>query len=402
MMHTILVDTQWGDTGKAKVEDILAKDYDVFVKCNGGPNSGRTVYLNGRKIVFRTLSAGLLRPNKICVIGNGALINPSVLKEEINMLKRIGVRVTSNNLRISGQAHLILDRHIKKDCKMEESREKPIGTTKNGIGPCMSDKASRSGMRVEDLFCGRCLNEEELEWRELFADFYCDNVPHLLQEYKSSGKNILVVVVHGSFLDIDHGTYPYVTSSNCIASQAWTGTGLPIDKDTNIIGIVKAYVSRVGEGPFMTEQTESVVGKLLQDKGNEFGSVTKRPRRVGWLDLVMLKHAVQINRIDELFLTKLDVLDWLKEIKVCTEYHINGVDNPKSNYIYNNDLKGECSRVYMCLPGWSKSISGVKSWEELPPEALSYLQVIEDYVGVPINYIGTGQDREEYIPNYEE
>ena len=387
-MHKVIVDLCYGDCGKGKVESTFLDKFNVFVKSNGGPNSGRTVELDGKRFTFRILSAGLLNPNAICVIGNGALINLHVLKEEIDFLTSVGVDV-DGRIKISGQAHLLLEKHIQQDIEEEANRASPIGTTKSGIGPCVQDKVRRSGTRVHDIF----YLDELKEHRDFIKQYYVNNVPELLREYKNNGASILHVVAHGCYLDIDHGNYPFVTSSNCIASQAWTGSGLPIF-DATVVGVFKAYTTRVGEGPFPTELKGSVAD-VIRAKGNEFGSVTKRPRRTGWLDLPMLKQAIMLNGCKELFMTKIDALDGLDEVKLCVGFKYRDGISP---YIYETDTKmiETYEPLLEVFEGWDKT-AGITKWNKLPMAAKKYIQFIGDNLGQCINYIGTGADANHYI-----
>jgi len=387
----VIVGAQWGDEGKGKVVDILSEKIDMVVRCQGGNNAGHTIVVDGKKLVTHLIPSGILHSNTICVIASGVVVDLKVLAEEIKSLEDLGIDVVSR-LRISDRAHVILPEHIEKDKKREESRgDKKIGTTGRGIGPCYQDKISRSGYRVGDCF--KVLNGEYLEAYNKISSSICDTVD-LIHNAFDEGKEILFEGAQGAMLDIDHGTYPYVTSSNTTSAGLCTGAGVPPQAITKVTGIVKAYCTRVGEGPFPTELLDEL-GEQIRKEGGEFGATTGRPRRCGWLDLVALKHSTRINGITDFALTKLDVLDNLDEIKVCTEYEYKG-----KRYKYfpaNIEIAENLKPIYTSFPGWKSSTIDCRKFEDLPENAQEYLNKIQEYTGIPYSIISVGPDREQSI-----
>ncbi len=416
-MNTILVGLQWGDEGKGKIIDFLCRDKDVIVRFQGGNNAGHTVVINDRKFIFHLIPSGILRKNKICVIGNGVVIDPGVLIEEIETLKKGGIEVSPKNLKISLFAHVIMPYHRIMDSLREKNRAQKIGTTMRGIGPCYVDKASRCGIRMADLldvniFSKRLkdnLEEKNLilkkayetdifsfdsilkEYREFaktLAPYICD-ITDLF--YAKKDKNFLFEGAQGTFLDVDFGTYPFVTSSATVSSNAMLGSGLSFVKINEIVGVAKAYTTRVGEGPFPTELADNV-GNYFQKKGKEFGATTGRPRRCGWLDLVLLRRAVILNNITKIVLTKLDILDGLDKIKICTVYKQNG----KLLKSFPLDLSS-VTPVYEIMEGWKTKTEGIRTYRQLPIEARKYIAKIEKFLGCEVNYVSVGEMRDAII-----
>ncbi len=418
----LLVGSQWGDEGKGKIVDILGSDIDVFVRYQGGANAGHTVVADGQKTVFHLLPSGMLYPGKLCILGNGLVIDPEQFLMETSELYSRGQ--DRARLALSPHAHVVMPYHKVLDRLQEESRGKArkIGTTGRGIGPCYVDKYSRSGLRIEDLIdadilrerLGYILEEKNLiitklynqsplpfdeiyeparKWGEELKPYVAD-VRKLLREAVDEGKHILLEGAQAALLDIDHGTYPYVTSSSTCAAGAFTGTGLSPKDLTRIIAVVKAYTTRVGEGPFPTEDfTEA--GETLRKNGGEYGATTGRPRRCGWLDMPLLKYATELNGADMIALTKLDVLTGMGNIKVCVGYERNGVRYDGS--FGDLSLLGEMKPIYETLPGWNEDITWCKNFGELPANAQSYVRYIEQNLNVPVKMIGVGQDRNQTI-----
>ena len=418
----LLVGAQWGDEGKGKVVDMLGADVDVFVRFQGGANAGHTVITDGQKTVFHLLPSGMLYPGKLCVLGNGLVLDPEQFLAETNDLFARGQ--DRARLAVSPHAHVVMPYHRMLDKLQEEARGKgrKIGTTGRGIGPCYVDKYSRSGLRVEDLInpdilrerltyileeknqiFTRLYNQKPLafdevyepakKWGEALAP-YVDDTRALLRKAADEGKHILLEGAQAALLDIDHGTYPYVTSSSTSAAGAFTGTGLAPNDLTRVIAVVKAYTTRVGEGPFPTEDF-SQDGEKLRANGGEFGATTGRPRRCGWLDMVGLKYSMELNGANVIALTKLDVLTGMGDIKVCTAYEHNG----QRLTTWPTDIRtlSEITPVYETRPGWNEDITRCQTFEELPANAQSYVKYIEDTLGVPVALIGVGADRNQTI-----
>ncbi|MDR1731920.1 MAG: adenylosuccinate synthase [Synergistaceae bacterium] len=414
----IIVGAQWGDEGKGKVVDMMGSDIDVFVRYQGGANAGHTVIVEGKKIVFHLLPSGMLYPGKLCMLGNGVVMEPEQILQELHELhERHQDRA---RLVISPAAHVVMPYHKILDKAQEAFRGKGhmIGTTGRGIGPCYVDKFARSGLRVADLLDGDRLREllsailEEknqlltkmygekplamdeiyepaLNWGKALAPYVGDTVG-LLHDALDEGKRVLLEGAQATLLDIDHGTYPYVTSSSTSAAGGFTGTGLPISSVDRVIAVVKAYTTRVGEGPMPTEDKEEI-GETLRTKGGEFGATTGRPRRCGWLDMVGLRYAVRLNGASAIALTKLDVLTGMKEIQVCTAYELNGTKVDRFNPAAS--VLGECRPLYESMPGWQEDISGCTTFESLPAAAQAYVQYIEKHLDTPVKLIGVGGDR---------
>lgn len=415
MKADVLLGLQWGDEGKGKIVDVFTPRYDVIARFQGGPNAGHTLEFNGIKHVLRTIPSGIFRENSINIIGNGVVIDPVVVMSEIHALVKMGVDVKAKLL-FARKAHLILPTHRLLDAASEASKGKEkIGSTLKGIGPTYMDKTGRNGIRVGDILLPGFkakydalvekhkqilshhnfeynLAEMEPEWfaaiEELKAFQQIDS-EHYVNEAMRSGKSILAEGAQGSLLDIDFGSYPFVTSSNTICAGACTGLGIAPNRIGNVFGIFKAYCTRVGSGPFPTELFDEI-GQGIRDRGHEYGSVTKRPRRTGWLDLPALKYAVMINGVTELLMMKADVLSGEKTIKVCTAYNYQGKQIDHLPFDYSPEL---LTPVYTELPGWSEDLTGVKSPEELPASLHAYIEFIEKYIGVPVSVVSVGPDR---------
>ena len=421
--NVVILGTQWGDEGKGKIVDLLTDKATMVVRYQGGHNAGHTLVIDGEKTVLHLIPSGILRTNVQCVIGNGVVLSPEALMEEMAMLEARNVPV-ADRLRISKACPLILPFHIALDQARERARGKEaIGTTGRGIGPAYEDKVARRGLRVGDLFDMKRFGEKlkELvdyhnfslveyykadaiyfetvlkqceEFAEVLKPMVAD-VPSLLDKARKNGESIMFEGAQGTLLDIDHGTYPYVTSSNTTAGGVATGAGFGPRYIDYVLGIVKAYTTRVGSGPFPTE-LDCEVGQYLGEKGHEFGATTGRKRRTGWIDAVAMRRAVQINSISGFCLTKLDVLDGLKELKICTGYQLadgSVTDHPP---LSAEDYE-VVEPIYESMPGWQQSTVGVTQHNELPPEALAYIARIEALTGVPVDIISTGPDRKETI-----
>lgn len=422
MSVTIILGAQWGDEGKGKIVDLLCKDYNIVARCQGGANAGHTIMYNGKKTILHLIPSGILQDNTICIIGNGVVIDPIALLDEIKMLNDNNISV-ANRLIISQNAHLILPYHIAMD-KAKESAVKStvIGTTGRGIGPAYTDKVARVGIKVFDILNENTLREKinknlEEKNKILSAVYgitnsideaaienfinacktlkpYIADTAYFLNQAINDNKNIMIEGAQGALLDIDFGTYPFVTSSNTTSGGVCTGTSIPPTKITQIIGITKAYCTRVGNGPFPTEQ-KNEFGQLMAQKGNEFGSTTGRPRRCGWLDLVALKYSLMINGITDIALTKLDVLNDFNEIKVATKYIINGTATDQ--FPIRSEEIDKVEVEYTSLPGWKKDTTGIRTFEELPIEAQNYIKFIEDFTNVKVSFVSTSPDRNDTI-----
>ena len=418
----LLVGAQWGDEGKGKVVDVAGADVDVFVRYQGGANAGHTVIADGQKIVFHLLPSGMLYPGKLCILGNGLVIDPEQFLNETSELFNRGQ--DRARLAVSPHAHVVMPYHKMLDKLQEEARGKgrKIGTTGRGIGPCYVDKYSRSGLRIQDLLDENILrerltyileeknqlftklyNQKPLAFDEIYEPArawgnaiapYVDDTRALLRKAVDDGQHILLEGAQAALLDIDHGTYPYVTSSSTSAAGAFTGTGLSPHDLTRVISVVKAYTTRVGEGPFPTEDFEEA-GEKLRNNGGEFGATTGRPRRCGWLDIVALKYTTELNGADVIALTKLDVLGGMGDIKVCTAYELDG--NKITTWPTDTGILSEVKPVYEILPGWNDDISACKSFDDLPENAKNYVNYIERALNIPVVLIGTGADRTQTI-----
>ena len=420
--NVIVIGTQWGDEGKGKVVDLLTDKAHAVARFQGGHNAGHTLVIDGKQTVLHLIPSGILRENVLCLIGNGVVLSPDALLEELKMLEQNGVPARSR-LRISESCPLILPYHVALDAAREHARgKKAIGTTGRGIGPAYEDKVSRRGIRLGELvdvehFKARLaevmeyhnhalvnyFKAEPVDYREVLDGILAqrnellaliDDIPGILHGMRREGKSIMFEGAQGALLDIDHGTYPYVTSSNTTAGGAATGSGVgPRDFDY-ILGIVKAYTTRVGAGPFPTELFDDD-GKHLGEKGHEFGATTGRQRRCGWLDTVALKRSLEINSVTGMCITKLDVMDGMETVRICVAYELDGeqVTTPP----VGADRFEQCSPVFIDLPGWSESTVGAKSYDDLPNNAKAYLRKIEELCETPIDIISTGPDREETI-----
>ncbi|MCK6614422.1 MAG: adenylosuccinate synthase [Ignavibacteriales bacterium] len=417
MRVTVLVGSQWGDEGKGKIVDLLSEKFDVVVRYQGGANAGHTVEIGSKKYVLHLIPSGILREDVVCVIGNGVVIDPVALLEEIALLESHGITV-KGRLFISHNAHLIMPYHKLLD-SISESGKVKIGTTGRGIGPCYIDKYARKGIKIIDLLYPEILEEkirqnleeknlllkniynvEELDVEKIInqylefdkqIDVYIKDVPAYLNQMIEEGKSVLLEGAQGALLDVDHGTYPFVTSSNPTSGGACTGTGIPPNKVTDVIGIVKAYTTRVGEGPFPTELLDQE-GEELRRQGNEFGATTGRPRRCGWFDAFLVRYSALINGISSVAITKLDVLSMFDEIKVCTGYEFEG----KLLKSFPTDFQklSSVKPVYVTLPGWKEDISACSSYDELPENAKSYLRYISKAAGINVSIISVGPKRE--------
>lgn len=422
MANIVIVGTQWGDEGKGKIVDLLSEFSDIVVRFQGGNNAGHTIVVNGEQFISHLVPSGILQ-KKTCLIGNGMVVDPEVLIQELDNLKKKGIDVGSDNLKISEKAHIIMPYHKQIDLAREKKKgDKKIGTTGRGIGPCYEDKACRRGIRFVDLidfeefaekirtileeknfYLKHYLSSETVDPESIIDPYkgYAERLaPHVvnisivMNQAIKANKQILFEGAQGTHLDIDHGTYPYVTSSNTISGNACCGAGIGPKEITGVVGIVKAYTTRVGEGPFPTELFDDI-GDAIQKKGTEFGATTGRKRRCGWLDSVLLKNSARLNGLTGLAITKLDVLGELESLKICTAYEYNGEiihDFPASIKIL-----GACKPVLETLPGWSEDISGVRKIEDLPRNAKNYLRRIEELTETPINIVSVGPGRDETI-----
>ncbi|MFZ5462920.1 MAG: adenylosuccinate synthase [Pseudomonadota bacterium] len=420
--NVVVVGTQWGDEGKGKVVDWLTDHAQGVVRFQGGHNAGHTLVIGGKKTVLHLVPSGILREGVICYVGNGVVLSPEALVKEMDELEAVGIDAGAR-LRISEACPLILPYHQALDLAREAAKgENKIGTTGRGIGPAYEDKVARRALRLQDLLRPKRFAEKLAElldyhnyvlkhyYRAETVDFQktlegalalaprleklVADVPRALYEAHRDGANLLFEGAQGTLLDIDHGTYPFVTSSNCVAGAAAAGAGVGPGMLHYVLGITKAYTTRVGSGPFPTELADEV-GRYLATRGKEFGATTGRPRRCGWFDAAALKRSIQINGVSGLCVTKLDVLDGVEELKVCTGYRLEGRFTDILP-VGAEDLAG-CEPVYETLPGWKESTVGIKVLEALPPGARAYLKRIEEICGVPVDMISTGPDREETI-----
>jgi adenylosuccinate synthase len=424
-MIIVIIGAQWGDEGKGKVVDLLADRFDIVARYQGGHNAGHSVYVGEKAFVLRLLPSGIIHEDKTCVLGNGMVIDPKAFFEEVDQMKEQGISVSPERLKVSSRAHLIMPYHRALDHTSEErlGNEK-IGTTLRGIGPAYEDKAGRRGIRVSDALSPEVLRmriERNLEEANriivlygqppLYADQiyneiaplierlrpYVAETSHFLAEAKKENKKILLEGAQATLLDVDHGTYPYVTSSNPTAGGASVGAGIPPHHITGVLGIVRTYATRVGEGPFPTEMLddEEDMANLIRRRGNEYGSVTKRPRRCGWFDAVATRYAAELNGFDSVALTKLDVLDALEEIKVCVGYEING-ERVDTFPAVSSDLR-QIKPIYETLEGWKAETLGTTKIEDLPEKARAYVEFLSKSIGVEIGLISTGPERDQTI-----
>jgi len=422
MPVSVVVGAQWGDEGKRKIVDILSEGMDYVVRYQGGANAGHTINLQGKKFVLHLIPSGILHPQTVCVIGNGVVVDPAALLDEIKLLEEQGIQI-DGRLKISNRAHLIFPYHKLLDQIRETSSvEQRIGTTGRGIGPAYSDKINRCGIRMTDLFNQKSL-EEKVKIRvnavnEILQNIYQQSpleVDDILQQFKKSsqkiksfitdttlllhqavqqGKKILMEGAQGTLLDVDHGTYPFVTSSSPVSAGACLGSGIGPTKIDEVVGVVKAYTTRVGEGPFPTELHDRE-GERLREVGQEYGATTGRPRRCGWFDLVVARYAARVNGLTSLAITKLDVLDILDEIKVCTAYQYQG--EPIEEFPADIDILQDCQPVYDVLPGWKSKIGQISEYDALPDQAKKYLDYLESKIKVPISMVSVGPMRDKTI-----
>jgi adenylosuccinate synthase len=418
MANIVILGAQWGDEGKGKVIDIFTRKVDFVVRYQGGNNAGHTVVIDNDEFILHLIPSGILHKRKICIIGNGVVVDPKALLDEIGMLKKRGIDV-DGRLLVSENAHVIFPYHRRLD-ELKEAKRRKIGTTKKGIGPCYADKVARSGIRVADLLDPVVLKEKLLNnleeknaildkiygvsgfsFEELYSEYldyakeirkYVCNTTVVLNDAIKKRKRILFEGAQGTLLDVDHGTYPFVTSSNSTAGGASTGTGIGPTKIGKVIGVVKAYTTRVGEGPFPTEFTKDLMERIRQ-KGKEFGATTGRPRRCGWFDSVIVNHSVMVNGIDEIVVTKLDVLDDLDSIKICTAYKFEG--KTYNEFPTNGRVLAGCEPVYEELPGWKEDTTKVISYLKLPGNARNYLRRIQNLLKTRIVLISVGCDRKQ-------
>lgn len=421
MNNIVIVGAQWGDEGKGKVIDMLSRKVDYIVRYQGGSNAGHTVVVDGKEYVFHLIPSGILHKEKICVIGNGVVIDPEMLKKEIDDLSTWGINIKGRFI-ISPLAHVILPYHRILDKLRESKRTHRIGTTGKGIGPCYADKINRCGIRMGDLLNGQVFKEklkdnlkekneifqkvydypgfsfdkiyrEYMNYGKIFSGFISKSAL-LLNEAISKNKKILFEGAQGTFLDIDFGTYPFVTSSSAISGGACIGTGVSPDKINRIIGVAKAYTTRVGEGPFPTEFSDTF-SNIIREKGNEFGATTGRPRRCGWFDSVMVREACLLNGISELAIMKMDILDGLRSIKICTGYKYKG--NILKEFPYDLEVLRKAVPVYKEVKGWSQPLRQIKRYKDLPLRAKEYISCLQALLKTKISMISVGASREETI-----
>ena len=422
MANTCVIGLQWGDEGKGKIIDILAKDYDIIARYQGGCNAGHTLIIGDEKFIFHLIPSGILHQDKKCVIGNGIVFDPKLFIEEIEGLAERNINVTGN-LFVSDRAHVVFPYHKKLDLLQEKQKgNSMIGTTGRGIGPCYTDKISRDGIRVAELLDKerfkdklkrtveeknrtfvKLYDDEPVSWEDIYeeycgyadkiAPFVCDTVD-LMARAIGDNKSILFEGAQGALLDVDFGTYPFTTSSNTTSGGVSSGIGVSPKQINNIIGITKAYTTRVGSGPFPTE-VEGEDGEHIRKKGGEFGSTTGRPRRCGWFDAVAIQHSVRISGVDSLIVTKLDVLDDQDTIKICTGYKYN--EKLYKTFPADIDVLNNCEPVYEEVPGWNEDTSGMRSAESLPEKAKDYIKRIENIVGVKVKMVSVGPERSQII-----
>jgi adenylosuccinate synthase len=420
MATVVIVGAQWGDEGKGKIVDLLTQYADMVVRFQGGNNAGHTIVLKGEKFVFHLIPSGILYKNKKCIIGNGVVLDPAVLMEEINELKRRGYFKDDSQLMISEGTHLILPYHRKIDVAREKIFK--IGTTGRGIGPAYEDKVTRCGIRVVDLldekvfrkklednlvqknlYLVEILKEKHFEFSEIFNEYiqykvrlekYVKDTSFFLHEAIEKGKNILFEGAQGALLDLDHGTYPYVTASNTVAGNACAGSGIGPTMIHSVTGVAKAYTTRVGEGPFPTELKDQL-GERIRERGGEYGATTGRPRRCGWFDAVVVNHSIRVNGIREMAITKLDILNDFDRVKICIGYRINGK-------IYhrvpsNLEIMKSAEPIYEELDGWKTMVKGVRKLSDLPKNARRYLRRIEELIRTRVTVVSVGEERNETI-----
>jgi adenylosuccinate synthase len=422
MANVTVVGAQWGDEGKGKIVDWLSERAEIVVRFQGGHNAGHTLVIGNQVYKLSLLPSGVVRPGKLSVIGNGVVIDPWALLKEIDGLRAKGVEVTPKTLKVAENATLILPLHGEIDRLREEARgSAKIGTTGRGIGPAYEDKAARRAIRVCDLddaaaldrkieellihhnALRRGLGHAEVDAKRLRAELleiapkilpFAEPVWQRLDEARRAGKRILFEGAQGAMLDVDHGTYPYVTSSNTVAAQAAVGAGLAPSATGYVLGITKAYTTRVGSGPFPTELTDAI-GRTLGERGHEFGTVTGRPRRCGWFDAVMVRQAIRVGGIRGIAFTKLDVLDGFDEIKICTGYRYRG--ETLHHFPAASGVQAAVEPIYETIPGWQESTRGARSWADLPAAAIKYIRLVEELIGAPVALLSTSPEREDTI-----
>ncbi|RLB14512.1 MAG: adenylosuccinate synthase [Deltaproteobacteria bacterium] len=423
MSNVVVVGTQWGDEGKGKVVDLLSAQVTKVVRFQGGNNAGHTLVVDGKKSIFHVIPSGIFHPDTRCLIGNGVVVDPEVFLEEIKGLFDKGIAINPKRLGVSGRAHLIMPYHKAIDIAREKAKgASRIGTTGRGIGPCYEDKVARAGIRVIDLtdpdilkqkikanlkeknfYLANLFGGEPLEYQPIIERYlsiahelspFIADVSTELDEAIRRNESILFEGAQGTQLDIDHGTYPYVTSSNPVAANACIGAGIGPKSLDSIVGIVKAYTTRVGAGPFVTELVDET-GNYLQEKGQEFGATTGRPRRCGWLDLVVVRYSARINGLTHLAITKLDILTGLDPVNLCVGYEYKG--KRLENIPAQLSILDKCSPVYDAMDGWQEDISGARTFKDLPNNAQAYVKRIEDFVDVPVSIISVGSGRNETI-----
>jgi adenylosuccinate synthase len=419
MASVVVVGSQWGDEGKGKITDFLGESADVIARSQGGDNAGHTIHAQGKVLKLRLIPSGILYPDKLSIIGNGVVVNPESLVAELDYLAENGV--TADNLRISDRAHVILPYHIELDRLQEVSKgDQKIGTTNRGIGPAYMDKAARTGIRMvdlldKDIFAAKLRENldfknqlftkiyggKALNFDDIFEPFYAygqrlkqfvTDTSVLLNDALDNGKKVLFEGAQGVMLDIDQGTYPFVTSSNPVAGGVTVGNGVGPTQINRVVGVCKAYTSRVGDGPFPTELLDET-GDFLREAGHEYGTVTKRPRRIGWFDSVVMRHAKRVSGLTDLCLNSIDVLTGLETVKICTAYERNG--ETIYHYPASLDELAQCKPIYEEMPGWQKDITGVKTLAELPENARHYVERVAALVGVDIATFSVGPDRDQ-------
>ena len=421
MPVAIILGTQWGDEGKGKIVDYLAEKADVVVRYQGGNNAGHTVITNGKEFKLHLLPSGILYENKVCVLGNGVVIDPPVLLKELRDIKAKGIKVAE--MKISDRAHVIMPYHLLLDKVQEEALgKKKIGTTKRGVGPCYADKHNRVGIRIADLLEPELLREkitanletknqyfekiynetgfeieavyqEYLQYGEELRPYICDTIPYV-NEAITAGKKVLLEGAQATLLDVDYGTYPYITSSHPTAGGACVGAGIGPTRIDKVVGVVKAYTTRVGEGPFPTELDDEI-GQYIQYTGKEYGTTTGRPRRCGWLDMVMIKYAASVNGLAYLAITRLDILDELDEVKICTGYQCG--DIVVTDFPASLEKLGTMAPILETLPGWEVPISDIRDYKKLPEKARKYVERIAELAGVPLAIVSVGPARDQTI-----
>ncbi len=422
MANVVVVGAQWGDDGKCKLVDWLSEQADTVVRFQGGHNAGHTLVIGDKVYKLSLLPSGVVRPGKLAIIGNGVVLDPSALVAEVEKLRGQGVAISRDNLRVADNVPLILSVHRELDALRESGASgTKIGTTKRGIGPAYEDKVGRRAIRLMDLAepdslmdkverllahhnaLRRGLDLPEFKAQDIHAELsaiaervlpYMDTVWQLLDEERRAGKRILFEGAQGALLDIDHGTYPFVTSSNTVAGQAATGSGMGPGQVGYVLGIAKAYTTRVGEGPFPTEQ-DNDIGNLIGERGHEFGTVTGRKRRCGWFDAVLVRQTVRTSGIHGIALTKLDILDGFKDIKVCVRYRLDGVEI--DHLPASQSAQARVEPIYETIEGWEGTTAGARSWAELPAQAIKYVRRIEELIGAPVALVSTSPERQDTI-----